>query len=34
MNPKNARDYVETVEHMTSVPITLIPIGPSREQSI
>ncbi|HTY25908.1 MAG TPA: adenylosuccinate synthase [Desulfomonilaceae bacterium] len=32
--PKNARDYVETVEHLTNVPATLISVGPSREQSI
>jgi adenylosuccinate synthase len=32
--PKNARDYVETVEHLTGVAVTLISVGPSREQSI
>ncbi|MBI5236899.1 MAG: adenylosuccinate synthase [Deltaproteobacteria bacterium] len=32
--PKNARDYVETIEHLTGVPVTLISVGPSREQSI
>ncbi|MCX5861926.1 MAG: adenylosuccinate synthase [Deltaproteobacteria bacterium] len=32
--PKNARDYVETIEHMTNVPVTLISVGPSRDQSI
>ena len=32
--PKNARDYVETVEHLTGVPVTLVSVGPSREQSI
>jgi adenylosuccinate synthase len=32
--PKNARDYVETIEHLTGVPVTLVSVGPSREQSI
>lgn len=32
--PKNARDYVETVQHLTGIPVTLISVGPSREQSI
>lgn len=32
--PKNARDYVETVEHLTGVPITIISVGPARDQSI
>ncbi len=32
--PKNARDYVETIEHLTGVPVNLISVGPSREQSI
>lgn len=32
--PKNARDYVETIEHLTGVPVTLISVGPSRDQSI
>lgn len=32
--PKNARDYVETIEHLTGVPVSLISVGPSREQSI
>ena len=32
--PKNARDYVDTIEHLTGVPIALISVGPSREQSI
>lgn len=32
--PKNARDYVETIEHLTGVPVALISVGPSREQSI
>jgi adenylosuccinate synthase len=32
--PKNARDYVETVQHLTGIPVTLVSVGPSREQSI
>lgn len=32
--PKNARDYVETIEHLTGVPVTLISVGPARDQSI
>ena len=32
--PKAARDYVETIEHMTGVQVTLVSVGPSREQSI
>ncbi|MDD3471683.1 MAG: adenylosuccinate synthase [Syntrophaceae bacterium] len=32
--PKNARDFVETVEHLSGVPVTLVSIGPGREQSI
>lgn len=32
--PKNARDYVEMIENLTGVPITLISVGPAREQSI
>jgi adenylosuccinate synthase len=32
--PKNARDYVETIEHLTGVPVQLISVGPAREQSI
>ncbi len=32
--PKNARDYIETIEHLTNVPITLVSVGPAREQSI
>jgi adenylosuccinate synthase len=32
--PKNARDYVETIEHLTGVSVTLVSVGPSREQSI
>jgi adenylosuccinate synthase len=32
--PKAARDYVETIEHLTGVPVSLISVGPSRDQSI
>ncbi|MFC1836282.1 adenylosuccinate synthase [Thermodesulfobacteriota bacterium] len=32
--PKNARHYIETIEHMTGLPVTLISVGPGREQSI
>jgi adenylosuccinate synthase len=32
--PKKARDYVETIEHLTGVPVTLVSVGPEREQSI
>jgi adenylosuccinate synthase len=32
--PKNARDYVETIEHLTGVPVNLVSVGPAREQSI
>ncbi len=32
--PKHARDYVETIEHLTGVKVTLVSVGPSREQSI
>lgn len=32
--PKNARDYVDTIEHLTGVPVTLISVGPARDQSI
>lgn len=32
--PKNARDFVETVEHLSGTPVTLVSIGPGREQSI
>ncbi len=32
--PENARSYVETIEHMTGVPVTLVSVGPGREQSI
>ena len=32
--PENARRYVEAVEAMTSVPISVIGVGPGREESI
>ncbi len=32
--PKNARDYVETIEHLSGIPVTLISVGPARDQSI
>ena len=32
--PKNAKDYVETIERLTGVPVTLVSVGPSRDQSI
>jgi len=32
--PKNARDYVETIEHLTGIPVTLVSVGPARDQSI
>jgi len=32
--PKNARDFVETVENLSGVPVQLISVGPAREQSI
>ncbi|MGC8603131.1 MAG: adenylosuccinate synthase [Desulfomonilaceae bacterium] len=32
--PKNAHDYVEMIEHLSGIPVTLISIGPAREQSI
>jgi adenylosuccinate synthase len=32
--PKNARGYVEAVEAMTSVPISVIGVGPGRDASI
>lgn len=32
--PKNARHYIQTIEHMTGLPVTLISVGPGREQSI
>jgi adenylosuccinate synthase len=32
--PKNARGYVEAVEAMTSVPISVIGVGPGRDEAI
>lgn len=32
--PKNARHYISTLEHLTGVPVTLVSVGPGREQSI
>jgi len=32
--PKNARGYVEAVEAMTSVPISVVGVGPGRDESI
>ncbi len=32
--PKNARGYVEAIEAMTSVPISVIGVGPGRDESI
>jgi adenylosuccinate synthase len=32
--PKNARRYVEALEAMTSAPISVIGVGPGREESI
>jgi adenylosuccinate synthase len=32
--PKNARRYIETVEAMTSAPISVIGVGPGRDESI
>ncbi len=32
--PRNARHYVEAIEHITGVTCTLISVGPGREQSI
>jgi len=32
--PKNARSYVEAVEAMTSVPISVVGVGPGRDESI
>ncbi len=32
--PKNARHYVQTIENMTGTPVTVISVGPGREQSI
>jgi adenylosuccinate synthase len=32
--PKAARHYIETLEHMTGIPVSLVSVGPGREQSI
>ncbi len=32
--PRTAREYVDTIEHLTGVPVTLVSVGPGREQSI
>jgi len=32
--PENARAYVETVERITGVPVSIIGVGPKREQTI
>jgi adenylosuccinate synthase len=32
--PPNARNYIEAVEAMTSVPISVVGVGPGRDQSI
>jgi adenylosuccinate synthase len=32
--PKNARRYIEAVEAMTSVPISVVGVGPGRDESI
>jgi len=32
--PKHARDYVDTIEHLSGVPVKLISVGPARDQSI
>jgi adenylosuccinate synthase len=32
--PKNARDFVDTIEHLTGVPVMLVSVGPARDQSI
>jgi adenylosuccinate synthase len=32
--PDNARRYVEAVEAMTTVPISVIGVGPGRDESI
>jgi adenylosuccinate synthase len=32
--PQNARGYVEAIEAMTSVPISVIGVGPGRDESI
>jgi adenylosuccinate synthase len=32
--PKNARRYIEAIESMTSVPMSVIGVGPGRDESI
>ncbi|MEW6531076.1 MAG: adenylosuccinate synthase [Thermodesulfobacteriota bacterium] len=32
--PSNAKHYINTIENLTGVPVTLISVGPAREQSI
>jgi len=32
--PSNAKHYVNTIENLTGVPVTLVSVGPAREQSI
>jgi adenylosuccinate synthase len=32
--PRNAQHYIQTIEHLTGVPVTLVSVGPGREQSI
>jgi adenylosuccinate synthase len=32
--PKNAQLYIQTIEHLTGVPVTLVSVGPGREESI
>ena len=32
--PKNARDYIEFIEDLADVPVSIIAVGPSREQTI
>ena len=32
--PKNARDYITFIEDLAEVPVSIIAVGPSREQTI
>ena len=32
--PKNARDYIGFIEDLADVPVSIIAVGPSREQTI
>ncbi len=32
--PKNARDYIQFIEDLAEVPVSMIAVGPSREQTI